>query len=41
MFYLFRENKPFPPAEVYRLSPGEKDLLWALASYEAETRLRT
>lgn len=38
MFYLFREGKPFDPAAVYRLTAGEKDLLWALASYERETR---
>lgn len=38
MFYLFREGKPFDPAAVYRLTAGEKDLLWALASYESEIR---
>ena len=38
MFYLFREGKPFDPAAVYRMTPGEKDLIWALASYEVENR---
>ena len=41
MFYLFREGKHFGPAEVYSMTAGEKDLLWALASYESETRQKS
>ena len=35
MYYLYHQ-KGWAPGDYYRRSPGERDLIWALASYEAE-----
>ena len=35
MYWLFRV-KGWAPGDYARMSPGERDLVWALASYEAE-----
>ena len=34
VYYLFHV-KGWAPGDYYRKSPGERDLIWALASYEA------
>ncbi len=35
MYYLFH-TKNWAPGDYYRKLPGERDLIWALASFEAE-----
>jgi len=35
VYYLFH-TKGWYPGEYYSKPPGERDLIWALASYEAE-----
>ena len=37
VYYLFHV-KGWAPGDYYRKSPGERDLIWALASYEVEAR---
>lgn len=37
VYYLFH-TKGWSPGEYYGKSPGERDLIWALASWEAEQR---
>ena len=35
VYYLFH-TKGWAPGDYYGKSPGERDLIWALASWEAE-----